>query len=103
MSNDAFSNHTFDFMLSNPPYGKIWKTDLDRMGGRSGMTDPRFLIQHGDDADYSLVARGNDGQMMFLAHMLSKMKQGAPMGSRIAQVHNGSSCSPATPDRERAT
>ena len=91
LSNDAFGNHTFDFMLSNPPYGKSWKTDLDRMGGRSGMSDPRFVIQHGADAEYSLVTRVSDGQMMFLANMLSKMKHDTPLGSRIAEVHNGSS------------
>ena len=91
LSNDAFSNHAFDFMLSNPPYGKSWKTDLDRMGGRSGMTDHRFVIEHGRDPEYSLVTRVNDGQMMFLANMLSKMKHDTPMGSRIAEVHNGSS------------
>ncbi len=91
LSNDAFGDHTFDFMLSNPPYGKSWKTDRDRMGGRSGMTDPRFVIQHGNEAEYSLVTRVNDGQMMFLANMLSKMKHGTPLGSRIAEVHNGSS------------
>ena len=91
LSNDAFGSHTFDFMLSNPPYGKSWKTDLERMGGRSGMTDPRFVIQHGADADYSLITRVSDGQMMFLANMLSKMKHDTPMGSRIAEVHNGSS------------
>ena len=91
LSNDAFGNHTFDFMLSNPPYGKSWKTDLDRMGGRSGITDPRFIIQHGTDPEYSLVTRVNDGQMLFLANMLSKMKHDTPMGSRIAEVHNGSS------------
>ncbi len=91
LSNDAFGSHTFDFMLSNPPYGKSWKTDLDRMGGRSGMTDPRFVIQHGADGEYSLVTRVSDGQMMFLANMLSKMKHDTPLGSRIAEVHNGSS------------
>ena len=91
LSNDAFGNHTFDFMLSNPPYGKSWKTDLDRMGGKSGMTDPRFVIQHDDDPELSLITRVNDGQMMFLANMLSKMKHDTPLGSRIAEVHNGSS------------
>ena len=91
LSNDAFGNHTFDFMLSNPPYGKSWKTDLDRMGGKSGMTDHRFVIQHGDDPGYSLVTRVNDGQLMFLANMLIKMKHDTPLGSRIAEVHNGSS------------
>ena len=91
LSNDAFGTHTFDFMLSNPPYGKSWKTDLDRMGGRRDFNDPRFVIQHGNQAEYSLVTRVNDGQMMFLANMLSKMKNDTPMGSRIAEVHNGSS------------
>ena len=91
LSNDAFGDHAFDFMLSNPPYGKSWKTDLDRMGGRSGMTDPRFVIQHGNDPEYSLATRVNDGQMMFLANMVSKMKADTPLGSRIAEVHNGSS------------
>ena len=91
LSNDAFGTHTFDFMLSNPPYGKSWKTDLDRMGGKSKMIDPRFVIQHGNDPEYSLVTRVNDGQMMFLANMVSKMKHDTPLGSRIAEVHNGSS------------
>ena len=61
------------------------------MGGRSGMTDPRFVIQHGADPEYTLVTRVSDGQMMFLANMLSKMKHDTPLGSRIAEVHNGSS------------
>ena len=91
LSNDAFRTRTFDFMLSNPPYGKTWKTDLDRMGGKSKMTDPRFVIHHAGEADYSLVTRINDGQMMFLANMASKMKTDTPLGSRIAEVHNGSS------------
>ena len=91
LSNDAFGSHNFDFMLSNPPYGKSWKTDLDRMGGRSDMTDPRFVIDHSDDLEYSLITRSSDGQMMFLANMLSKMKHDSPLGSRIAEVHNGSS------------
>ena len=88
---DAFPAEEFDFMLSNPPYGKSWKTDLERMGGRSGIMDRRFLVEHGGDADYSLITRSSDGQMMFLANMLSKMKRGTDMGSRIAEVHNGSS------------
>ena len=75
-------------MLSNPPYGKSWKTDLERMGGKKEMRDPRFVIEHADDPEYSLVTRSSDGQMLFLANKLSKMKEG---GSRIAEVHNGSS------------
>ena len=88
---DAFPAEEFDFMLSNPPYGKSWKTDLERMGGRSGIMDHRFLVEHGGNAEYSLITRSSDGQMMFLANMLSKMKRGTDMGSRIAEVHNGSS------------
>ena len=88
LANDAFPSREFDFMLSNPPYGKSWKTDLERMGGKSDMRDPRFVIEHAGDPEYSLVTRSSDGQMLFLANKLSKMKQG---GSRIAEVHNGSS------------
>ena len=91
LSDDAFPAREFDFMLSNPPYGKSWKTDLERMGGKSGIKDPRFVVEHGGDPDYSLITRSSDGQMMFLANMLSKMKQDTSLGSRIAEVHNGSS------------
>ncbi len=91
LSNDAFSGREFDFMLSNPPYGKSWKTDLERMGGKRGMGDPRFLIEHAGDPEYSLVTRTSDGQLLFLANKLSKMKRDTPLGSRIAEVHNGSS------------
>ena len=91
LANDAFSSNEFDFMLSNPPYGKSWKTDLERMGGKQGMRDPRFLIEHAGDPEYSLVTRSSDGQMLFLASMLSKMKQSTALGSRVAEVHNGSS------------
>ena len=91
LSNDAWPRTTFDFMLSNPPYGKSWKTDLERMGGKKHMHDARFVINHADDPEYSLVTRSSDGQMLFLANMLSKMKHDMPLGSRIAEVHNGSS------------
>lgn len=89
--NDAFRAKTFDFMLANLPHGKSWKSDLERMGGKKELRDPRFVIQHGDDPEYSLVTRSSDGQMMFLANMLGKMKHDTPLGSRITEVHNGSS------------
>ena len=91
LSNDAFRSREFDFMISNPPYGKSWKADLERMGGKKDMRDSRFVIEHAGDPDYSLVTRSSDGQMLFLANKLSKMKQDTPLGSRIAEVHNGSS------------
>lgn len=82
LSADAFPSQEFDFMLSNPPYGKSYKTDLK---------DSRFVVQHGDDPEFKMVTRSSDGQLMFLVNKLMKMKNGSRMGSRIAQVHNGSS------------
>jgi len=91
LSNDAFRAQEFDFMLSNPPYGKSWKKDLETMGGKDGVRDTRFRIYHIDKLNYSLVTRSSDGQMLFLANMISKMNHKTPLGSRIAEVHNGSS------------
>jgi type I restriction enzyme M protein len=91
LSNDAFPSREFDFMLSNPPYGKSWKSDLERMGGKAGMKDPRFVVDHDSNPEYSLVTRSSDGQMLFLANLVSKMKHVTRLGSRIAEVHNGSS------------
>lgn len=91
LSNDRFAGREFDFMLSNPPYGKSWKTDLEKMGGKAGLNDPRFVVDHDGSGDYSMVTRTSDGQMLFLANLVSKMKQKTMLGSRIAEVHNGSS------------
>jgi type I restriction enzyme M protein len=91
LSNDAFPSHEFDFMLSNPPYGKSWKTDLERMGGKSDLTDPRFIVEHNGNPEYKMITRSSDGQLMFLINKLSKMKHNTKLGSRIAEVHNGSS------------
>ena len=49
LSNDANPSREFDFMLSNPPYGKSWKSDLERLGCKKGIKDPRFLIEHAGD------------------------------------------------------
>ena len=72
LSHDAFPAQEFDFMLSNPPYGKSWKKDLEAMGGKDGMRDPRFKVMHKGE-ELSLVTRSSDGQMLFLANMASKM------------------------------
>jgi type I restriction enzyme M protein len=90
LSHDAFPAHEFDFMLANPPYGKSWKTDLEAMGGKDGMHDPRFKVMHKGE-ELSLVTRSSDGQLLFLANMASKMNHTSALGSRIAEVHNGSS------------
>ena len=90
LSHDAFPAQEFDFMLANPPYGKSWKKDLEAMGGKDGMRDPRFKVMHQGE-ELSLVTRSSDGQMLFLANMASKMNDRSALGSRIAEVHNGSS------------
>jgi type I restriction enzyme M protein len=90
LSADQFRSREFDFMISNPPYGKSWKTDLDRMGGKKEFSDPRFIVNHGGDSEFKLITRSSDGQLMFLVNKLQKMKHGTPLGSRIALVHNGS-------------
>jgi type I restriction enzyme M protein len=90
LSHDAFPAQEFDFMLANPPYGKSWKKDLESMGGKDGMRDARFRVMHQGE-ELSLVTRSSDGQMLFLANMASKMNAKSALGSRIAEVHNGSS------------
>ena len=90
LAHDAFPAREFDFMLANPPYGKSWKKDLEAMGGKDGMRDPRFKVMHKDE-ELSLVTRSSDGQMLFLANMAAKMNGKSAIGSRIAEVHNGSS------------
>jgi type I restriction enzyme M protein len=91
LSADGFVSDQFDFMLSNPPYGKSWKTDLERMGGKSDLKDPRFILEYGDEPEYKMITRSSDGQLMFLVNKVMKMKEKSKLGSRIAQVHNGSS------------
>ncbi len=90
LSHDAFPGQEFDFMVANPPYGKSWKKDLEAMGGKDGMRDPRFKVMH-EGEELSLVTRSSDGQMLFLVNMASKMNHSSALGSRIAEVHNGSS------------
>ena len=90
LSHDAFPATEFDFMLANPPYGKSWKKDLEAMGGKDEMRDPRFKVTLNGES-LSLVTRSSDGQMLFLANMASKMNHTSSLGSRMAEVHNGSS------------
>jgi type I restriction enzyme M protein len=90
LAHDAFPAQEFDFMLANPPYGKSWKKDLEAMGGKDRMRDPRFKVMHAGE-ELSLVTRSSDGQMLFLVNMASKMNGSSALGSRIAEVHNGSS------------
>lgn len=92
ISNDGFSGQTFDFMLSNPPFGTPWKTDLKAWGDikKDEITDSRFIVSyHGEPL--SLIPDIGDPQMLFLANNISKMKKDTALGSRIVEVHNGSS------------
>lgn len=103
LSTDAFKRDRFDFMLANPPYGKSWKLDLEKLpaGNKQAgekVNDPRFNVTHQGET-LSLATRSSDGQLMFLVNMLAKMKPvdeaaraaGQVTGSRVATIHNGSS------------
>ncbi len=87
LSKDGFPQLNFDFMLSNPPYGKTWKIDEDAIVDDRGkknkerIKDPRFQVG---------LPTISDGQLLFLMNMVSKMKHNTELGSRIATVHNGS-------------
>ena len=91
LSDDRFPSRQFDFMLSNPPYGKSWKNDADKLGGKKGIIDSRFVTAFADQGEFSLIPRVSDGQLLFLLNNVSKMKETTELGSRIAEVHNGSS------------
>lgn len=91
LSTDANATRQFDFMLSNPPYGKSWKVDAERMGGKKEILDTRFNTYLEDGEVLSMIPRVSDGQLLFLLNNVAKMKRDTAIGSRIAEVHNGSS------------
>jgi type I restriction enzyme M protein len=91
LSADGNSTRQFDFMLANPPYGKSWKTDAEKMGGKKDILDSRFNAYLEDGTQLSMIPRTSDGQLLFLLNNVAKMKNDTPLGSRIAEVHNGSS------------
>jgi len=91
LSLDGNATRQFDFMLSNPPYGKSWKTDAEKMGGKKDILDNRFNAYLEGGEQLAMIPRTSDGQLLFLLNNVSKMKQDTPLGSRIVEVHNGSS------------
>lgn len=97
LSTDEFSGNTFDFMLSNPPHGKSWASELKYIKDGKEIIDPRFQISlkdfWGNEESVDATPRSSDGQLLFLMEMVNKMKplSQSPGGSRIASVHNGSS------------
>ena len=94
LSLDGNPTRQFDFMLSNPPYGKSWKTDADKMSsgdGKKDILDTRFNTYTEDGEELKMIPRTSDGQLLFLLNNVSKMKTDTEIGSRIIEVHNGSS------------
>lgn len=91
LSADGHATRQFDFMLANPPYGKSWKVDAEKMGGKKDILDSRFNAYLEDGTPLSMIPRVSDGQLLFLLNNVAKMKKDTPLGSRIAEVHNGSS------------
>ena len=97
LSTDEFAGTTFDFMLSNPPYGKSWASEQKYIKDGKDVIDPRFQIKlknyWGIEEDADAIPRSSDGQLLFLMEMVSKMKplSHSKTGTRIASVHNGSS------------
>jgi type I restriction enzyme M protein len=97
LSTDEFAGTTFDFMLSNPPYGKSWASEQKYIKDGKEIIDPRFQIKlknyWGVEEDADATPRSSDGQLLFLMDMVHKMKPltQSPLGTRIASVHNGSS------------
>jgi type I restriction enzyme M protein len=97
LSTDEFAGKSFDFMLSNPPYGKSWASEQKYIKDGKDVIDERFKIQlanyWGVLEDVDAVPRSSDGQLLFLMEMVSKMKplHQSATGTRIASVHNGSS------------
>lgn len=91
LSDDQNTSRQFDFMLSNPPYGKSWKTDAEKMGGKKDILDTRFNAYLSDTTEIQMLPKTSDGQLLFLLNNISKMKKDTELGSRIAEVHNASS------------
>jgi len=97
LSTDEFAGTSFDFMLSNPPYGKSWASEQKFIKDGGDIIDPRFVVSledyWGNRSEVDATPRSSDGQLLFLMEMVSKMKtlEQSPKGTRIASVHNGSS------------
>lgn len=91
LSDDQHASRQFDFMLSNPPYGKSWKVDAEKMGGKKEILDTRFNTYLEGGELMPMIPRTSDGQLLFLLNNVSKMKKDTELGSRIVEVHNGSS------------
>lgn len=97
LASDEFGGQYFDFMLSNPPYGKSWSSDESYIKDGKTVIDSRFKVNladyWGNICEVDATPRTSDGQLLFLMEMANKMKPISVngIGSRVASVHNGSS------------
>ena len=97
LSTDEFAGKHFDFMLSNPPYGKSWASEQKFIKDGKDVIDARFKVEltdyWGKKEVCDATPRSSDGQLLFLMEMVGKMKptKDSAIGSRVASVHNGSS------------
>ncbi len=97
ITDDAFQGQTFGYQLTNPPYGKSWKTDKEKLYHDGQLLDSRFELPltnfAGEQEVQDCTPRTSDGQLLFILEMIDKMKplEQQPQGSRIASIHNGSS------------
>lgn len=110
VSRDGHAGETYDFCISNPPFGTPWKEDLKKRGlketEKAKFTDSRFNIAIGNGEnrkEITFLPDIGDCQMLFLANNLSRMVYDTEMGTRIVEVHNGSSLLRAMQEAEQAT
>lgn len=95
ISQDGHPGVAFDFCISNPPFGTPWKQDLENrnLGEKQKMqfSDSRFWLDYADDPEFNFLPGIGDCQMLFLANNVSRMKRSTKLGTRIVEIHNGSS------------
>ena len=84
LSDDQFPNQTFNYIISNPPFGREWKKEK-----ASVEKEAKLTRENGGRFFMGLPAIG-DSQMLFLSNAVAKMKPVEEGGSRVAIVHNGS-------------
>lgn len=97
ITDNGFADKSFGYMLTNPPYGKSWKTDKEKIYYEKQLLDHRFELELANFAGEMEVLdstpRTSDGQLLFILEEVDKMKplEYQPQGSRVASIHNGSS------------
>ena len=97
LTDNAFSDKSFGYMITNPPYGKSWKTDKEKIYHEKTLLDRRFELPLtnfvGEVELLDSTPRTSDGQLLFMLEEVDKMKplEFQPQGSRVASIHNGSS------------